>query len=190
MFRAVFLSQSPLVAAFYAGCNGIVHGYGLPENLRLIDATDQARMTSDEIRALDTYCSGRVAGGFLRLAEPYFPRGTTIWDHVLLVLGLAPELGVRAIKALGYDGFVRDERTGWARGDRSLHATHSGTAFDDVIDRISSACSASHRVTGIIDPSVLMPTVSLTAIDVSERLRSFQLDSCLGRDGQRLSLAA
>lgn len=176
MFRAVFLTQSPLVAAFYAGNGGIVHGFMISGAARLLDVTEETgspAMTPVDLMALDKICLRQRDGGFLRMAGDLgFTRGTSSWDLSLLILGTVPELGDLALRELGYDGFVRQEWTRWAYGDRPKHAIPSGARFDTVLDHVSQKPNVTHRVVGIRDPSVLCPFESHAPSALAEMAHS------------------
>jgi hypothetical protein len=172
MFRAVFMTRSPLVAAYYAGPHGVVHQYRIVSSARMLDTTEDGTplIGSRDLEDLDAFCSRTVNGGFGRLAAEYFPSGmkpgSARWDLVLLVLGQTPELGHRALTAMGYSGFIRTEWTGWARGDRQRPVS-TGTAFDHVSSMVCRFPSRPHTVAGLLDPRKLETVESRASNEIS-----------------------
>lgn len=177
VFRAVFLTRSISIAAFYAGSGGIVHEHKFHPEARLFDTTPETGtpfMSGKDLMQLDELCSEEIDGGFLRLVRSYFPRGTSSWTNALLVLGTAPQVGVNVLRKLGYDGFIRNEQARWAWGDRPSHALDADPDFEPVIAAVKSGRNFVHRVAAVVDTSVIFPTNAISALDVARSLRSGQ----------------
>ena len=170
-FLAVFLTDDPVVAAFYAGEGGSVHAYRLSRGADVLDVTrgsGRFEATAEEFAVMDARL--RVISPRMTLdglMSGYFSTGFRRWDYLVPVLGDSGMLGVRLLDALGYKALTRTELYSWALGDRlRTGARHSG-AYGEIVRLVCSDPAGTHRATAVIDTSVLSHAATLSVGEIA-----------------------
>jgi hypothetical protein len=180
MFRAVFLTKSPAVAAFYAGPEGIVHGFRCKDNARLLDVsktTIPRLMTAEEVALLDEACKQHFDGGFQKWFSGFGLSDTLCWNEALLILGSKPELGAKVLLEMGFHGFLRSEAVSWALGDR--YRRGAASIFGDLVRNLCAQASCNHMVLAVLDPADLVPDFALSSTDICHLLAEGDLQEDL-----------
>jgi hypothetical protein len=190
--NAVFLTGSQHIAAYYAGIDGLVHGFEIDADSSVLKATANVgdnranerynypsvdewtfltRFLSVErgievkpstFRSLDRGLAGHVH-------PPLGPDGQLSWEMLLLELTEVMEDGEALLEAMGFDAIARTELGGWALNDRYGHYLYDGSSFARMCAAMKATPKEEHFVLAMMDTGMLRHRETRTAAEVAQR---------------------
>lgn len=193
--NAIFLTGSIVQAAYYAGKDGVVHGFEIDSDASLLRATanieDKRKYgsgkfhypTAEEWHFIVDFLSNDRKLDFTPFAFPSLdpdlagavnpplgPQGQLSWEALMHELSEVMDDGEALLQVLGFDGLTRGERSDWTLNDRMNHFVHDNTAYGSMCRRMKDRPPVDHLAVVMFQNDMLLHRMTLTAAEVAEQL--------------------
>lgn len=193
--NAIFLTGSIVQAAYYAGKDGVVHGFEIDSDASVLRATantDDKRKygngnfhypTAEEWDFIVDFLSNERKLDLTPFAFPSLdpelagtvnpplgPHGQLSWEALMNELSELMDDGEALLQVLGFDGLTRTERTSWTLFDRMDHFVYDDTAYGSMCRRMKDRPTVDHLAVAMFRNDMLLHRKTLKATEVAEQL--------------------